>query len=458
MIQGQDHFYGCDEHLIVLLEALEKNDISIWNNFVENHNNDFLADLRGANLRGKNLRGAKLQNGLLTDSYLSDSDFRGAVLTNASLCNTDLSGADFRETKLVNVDFSHSLMSRVNFIKADLTGCNLSDSRLNRARFYKTRLAYVDLSGSDFIAADLRAADLRGAKVEGVNFSQATLSKADLTDTEVVESNLFFAKLRESTLIRTAFIDSDLRNVDFSASDLTKSNLCKADLRGARLSRSILKYATLTGAKLYNIKFDNWNIYGSLCEYVYLDKRATKRLPESGSFKTGEFESYFPMSQDLFEQMKKRIKKGRDLNRVFISYVREDTDAVNKLIKELQQAEIDVWMDTANLAPGVDFELEIKRAIENGIYFIACFSHHYWNRKKHKTYMNKELRIAVEQLQCMPDDQVWFIPVKLTECDIPTFTISGTRTLESKQWVQLYENWEEGIGKIIDLIREQGDD
>ena len=67
--------------------------------------------------------------------------------------------------------------------------------------------------------------------------------------------------------------------------------------------------------------------------------------------------------------------------------------------------------------------------------------------------MNEELHIALEQLRKMPDDQVWFIPVKLDDCKIPYFEIRQNKTLESKQFVKLYENWDKGISDIIKSIQ-----
>src|SRR5580700_10763034 len=59
----------------------------------------------------------------------------------------------------------------------------------------------------------------------------------------------------------------------------------------------------------------------------------------------------------------------------FISYVREDSDRVDELQRNLEATGISVWRDTADLWPGEDWRLKIRRAItDNALVFLACFS------------------------------------------------------------------------------------
>jgi K+-sensing histidine kinase KdpD len=70
--------------------------------------------------------------------------------------------------------------------------------------------------------------------------------------------------------------------------------------------------------------------------------------------------------------------------------------------------------------------------------------------------MNKELLFAIEELKCRAFEKAWFIPVRLNECDIPARDIGGGQTLQDLQWVNLYENWNAGIDRILTVIRPQG--
>ena len=152
--------------------------------------------------------------------------------------------------------------------------------------------------------------------------------------------------------------------------------------------------------------------------------------------------AYFSQAKNIQEKIK----------HVFISYRSIDYNlGVEKIVDSLEKNGISVWIDRENLLPGQDWQIAIRRAIEDGMFFIACFSNNYWN--KTTNYMNEELQIAIDQLRKMPDDQIWFIPVKLDDCKIPHFDIRQNKTLESKQFVSLYQGWDIGVNKIIKTIK-----
>ena len=136
---------------------------------------------------------------------------------------------------------------------------------------------------------------------------------------------------------------------------------------------------------------------------------------------------------------------------VFISYVRENTDIVDELDQELISHGIGIWRDVRNLGPGVRWKQKIRNAIREGSFFIACFSKEYNNRVK--TQMNEELLLAIEELRPRPNDKVWFIPIKLNECEIPSLEISPSETLNDLNHVKLYENRNAGIQSILNTIK-----
>ena len=117
------------------------------------------------------------------------------------------------------------------------------------------------------------------------------------------------------------------------------------------------------------------------------------------------------------------------MNKVFISYVKENTEIVDLLCQELKSHRIEVWRDQDDIDPGLRWKQEIRRAIQQGGFFIACFSKEYTARDK--TYMNEELIIAIEELRQRSTDRAWFIPVKLNDCDIPDRDIGGGETYKT---------------------------
>ena len=141
---------------------------------------------------------------------------------------------------------------------------------------------------------------------------------------------------------------------------------------------------------------------------------------------------------------------------VFISYVSENVEIVKRLYQELKAHGIQVWLDRNDIDPGSHWEQAIRRAIRQGAFFIACFSKEYNNRDK--TYMNEELTLAIDELRQRFTDRIWFIPVKLNECEIPDRDIGGGKTLQALQYVNLYENWEVNIQRIFGVIHETARD
>jgi hypothetical protein len=53
-------------------------------------------------------------------------------------------------------------------------------------------------------------------------------------------------------------------------------------------------------------------------------------------------------------------------NEVFISYARRELYLVLSLTRQLQVQGVDVWLDAARLAPGVDWVSKILEAVHGG--------------------------------------------------------------------------------------------
>src|SRR4051794_11173346 len=97
-----------------------------------------------------------------------------------------------------------------------------------------------------------------------------------------------------------------------------------------------------------------------------------------------------------------------NLAHIFISYVRENSNVVDRLANELRNRGITVWLDRNNIDPGARWRDAIEKEIQRGSFFMACFSKEYSERDE--TYMNEELTIAIDKLRKRPSDKVWFIP------------------------------------------------
>src|SRR5215213_568767 len=129
---------------------------------------------------------------------------------------------------------------------------------------------------------------------------------------------------------------------------------------------------------------------------------------------------------------------------VFISYLREDAPVVDRLAQELRDHGIQVLIDREKIMPGEMWQIAIQRAIEDGAYFLTCFSSSYERRED--PYMKEELNFAIEKLRKQPLGRSWLIPVLLNKCEIPALPIGADQTLRNIQWVELSENWKDGVG------------
>jgi hypothetical protein len=100
---------------------------------------------------------------------------------------------------------------------------------------------------------------------------------------------------------------------------------------------------------------------------------------------------------------------------VFLAHAKEDKAAVKKLYHALQKAGLDPWMDEFDLAPGMHWDVEIRKAIRKCSFFLACLSSTSINKTG---YVQKELRFALDHFQNKPTNSIYFIPVLLEDMDL----------------------------------------
>lgn len=136
---------------------------------------------------------------------------------------------------------------------------------------------------------------------------------------------------------------------------------------------------------------------------------------------------------------------------VFISYVREDAELVDRLVESLKRCNIQPWIDRECIEPGRPWKQAIRAAIESGAHFIACFSRNY--EIKDTTYMDEELALAAELYAARHFGQPWFIPVKLDDCDMGNRLVTQQLPLTDLEFVQLNDAWFDGVERIARVIQ-----
>lgn len=139
------------------------------------------------------------------------------------------------------------------------------------------------------------------------------------------------------------------------------------------------------------------------------------------------------------------------MSHVFISYVKEDLIEVERLCSALRAKNIEVWLDREQIRPGYRWQSAIRKAIKEGAFYLACFSPAYVAREQ--TYMNEELTIAIEELRKRTNDRAWFVPIRLSKCEIPDRPIGAGETLRDIQWLDLYPDFDTAIVRLLGIIR-----
>jgi hypothetical protein len=145
-----------------------------------------------------------------------------------------------------------------------------------------------------------------------------------------------------------------------------------------------------------------------------------------------------------------RADPARSRRQAFLSYQRADRELVEPILAGLRAAELDVWYD-GDLVGGTPWPLEVSRAIRTCAAFIACFSPRYADR--HRSYMNEELRQAIEQRRLMPAQARWLVPIIIEPCELPELTIDSTTTLSSLQHIDFSVNWPAAMTGLVNALR-----
>lgn len=131
---------------------------------------------------------------------------------------------------------------------------------------------------------------------------------------------------------------------------------------------------------------------------------------------------------------------------VFLAYAEEDRPVVRKLYAALQQAGFEPWMDHEKLLPGQNWPRAIERAIDLSRFFLGCFSQ---KSTVKRGYFQSELRYALDLATRLPAEQIFLVPVRLNECELPRKVAIKT------QYVDLFPSWEQGIATLVEAMWHQ---
>src|SRR5262245_16818582 len=114
---------------------------------------------------------------------------------------------------------------------------------------------------------------------------------------------------------------------------------------------------------------------------------------------------------------------------IFLSYAKQDREKVTELYGKLRDVGYQPWLDYLDIRPGETWKDSIRRAIQKSNFFLACLSH---SSVVKGGYLQSEIKYALElKNEKLPTD-IFLIPVKLEEVEMP-------EQLADIQWVEYFK-------------------
>src|SRR6185503_2862730 len=103
------------------------------------------------------------------------------------------------------------------------------------------------------------------------------------------------------------------------------------------------------------------------------------------------------------------------------------------------------WLDEANLIPGDDWNNVISQEIKKTDLLIVCLSQ---NSITKEGFIQKEIKLALDSADEKPEGQIFIIPLKLEECNVPT-------RLAKYHWLNYFH--EDAFDRLISALKNRAE-
>ncbi|MCP4343977.1 MAG: TIR domain-containing protein [Desulfobacterales bacterium] len=137
------------------------------------------------------------------------------------------------------------------------------------------------------------------------------------------------------------------------------------------------------------------------------------------------------------------MNDNSEKKKVFISYAREDIITAKKLYHDLKKVGADPWMDTTDLLGGQRWQATIRDAIKDSSYFLALLSE---NSVSKKGFIQKELKLALDELSNYPPDEIYIVPVRLDDSE------PKHNELKELHRIDIFPSYGDGLKEIYRVI------
>ncbi len=125
---------------------------------------------------------------------------------------------------------------------------------------------------------------------------------------------------------------------------------------------------------------------------------------------------------------------------IFLCHATEDKVRVRDLYQKLRLLRFDPWLDEKHILPGKEWDNEIKQALHDSACVIVCLSR---NSISKRGYVQKEITLALDIVDELPEGEVFIIPTRLENCEVP-------KRLSKWQWVDLFDPT--GFQKLVSTL------
>jgi hypothetical protein len=127
--------------------------------------------------------------------------------------------------------------------------------------------------------------------------------------------------------------------------------------------------------------------------------------------------------------------------RIFLCHAKEDKSQVRDIYQRLKAEGFSPWLDEQDIFPGQLWDQEIREAMRASDFIMIFFSK---TSVAKRGYVQREMKLALDLLEEIPTGQIYTIPSRLDDCQIPD-------QFSKFQWVDLFGKG--GFERLVQAIR-----
>ncbi len=103
---------------------------------------------------------------------------------------------------------------------------------------------------------------------------------------------------------------------------------------------------------------------------------------------------------------------------IFICHASEDKETAMRIWQRLREAGMNPWIDKEGIRGGDQWDQLLEKQIKGVDYFLVVQSNALAAKGKQKSYVNKEIKLALEERLKFPDQITFILPVKIEQCEL----------------------------------------